>query len=84
MVWCRVAAIAGLTACMAGCAQGRDAPRAPAASPEPSHAPVATRGPDDGMPFRSPGNGAPAPAVEPSAVPAPDNPPPHDGLRPTE
>lgn len=58
----------GLVIGLAGCAQGH----APVAAPEPPHAPVATLGPDDGMPFvpssAHPGAKATAgraPAIEP-------------------
>lgn len=58
----------GLVIGLAACAQGH----APVAAQEPPHAPVATLGPDDGMPFvpssGHPGPKAPvgrAPAIEP-------------------
>lgn len=81
MVWCRVLAIAGLAACVSGCAQGRDAPRARIGSQEPPLAPVPTRGPDDGLPFASPRNHAPTPADDARAAPAHDAAHPQGGAR---
>lgn len=79
MVWCRMLAIAGLAAWVSACAQGRDAPRAHVAPRETLHAPVTTLGPDDGVPFASPRNHAPAPANHPPATPAHDAAPPQGG-----
>ena len=71
MAFNKVLAAAWLAAGLAGCAQGRDPAGGHASGQEVPRAPVATLGPDDGLPFTTtPGKGEEqAPAANPGSLP---------------
>lgn len=72
MAFNKVLAAAWLAAVLAGCAQGRDPAGGRASAQEAPRAPVATLGPDDGLPFTTtPGKaGERAPAAQPGSPPS--------------
>lgn len=72
MAFNKVLAAAWLAAWLAGCAQGRETTGAHAEAREARRAPVATLGPDDGLPFTTTPGKTPPP--NPAAV--------HDGAAP--
>lgn len=75
MAFNRVLAAAWLAAVLAGCAQGRDPAGARASAQEAPRAPVATLGPDDGLPFSTtPGRAEErAPGAQPRSPPSSAN-----------